>query len=109
MLETLRTQLLTAALPFMLTACRISGVKCIALFGSLTTSRADPKDIDLLLTVENDADLAPLAAAGRKLQGRVTALTHGSYGADLFLATPRHRYLGRLCHHKECGDWRRNC
>jgi len=93
----------------MLTACRISGVKRIALFGSLTTSRADPKDIDLLLTVENDADLAPMATAGRKLQGRVTTLTHGSYGADLFLTTPRHRYIGRLCQHKECGDWRRNC
>ena len=107
--DTVRTQLLTAALPFLLTASRMAGVKRIALFGSLTTSKAAPKDLDLLLTVENDMDLAPLATAGRKLQGRVSTLTHGNFGADLFLSTPRHRYLGRLCQHKECPGWRRSC
>ena len=107
--DIVRTQLLTAALPFLLTASRMAGVKRIALFGSLTTSKAAPKDLDLLLTVENDMDLAPLATAGRKLQGRVSTLTHGNFGADLFLSTPHHRYLGRLCQHKECPGFRRSC
>lgn len=107
--DSLRVQLLTATLPFVVTAPRIPGVKRIALIGSLTTAKADPKDIDLLLTVGNDADLAPLVTAGRKLQGRVNTLTHGNFGADLFLSTPLHRYLGRLCHHKECPGSRRSC
>jgi hypothetical protein len=100
--ETVRTQLLIATVPFVLAASAIQGVKRVALIGSLATTKADPKDVDLLLTVEETMDLEELATAGRKLRGRVTALTHANLGADLFLASPRHRYLGRLCQHKEC-------
>lgn len=100
--QTVRMQLLTAIVPFIQTAAAIQGVKRVALFGSLTTTKAHPKDVDLLISIDDTMDLEQLATAGRKLQGRVTSLTHGNYGADLFLASSRHRYLGRLCQHKEC-------
>ena len=38
---------------------RLSGVKRIALIGSLATLEPSPKDIDLLVTVTDDMDLAP--------------------------------------------------
>ncbi len=104
-----RTQLLTATVPFVLASAQIQGVKRIALLGSLTTTKVNPKDVDLLLSVEDTMDLEPLATAGRKLRGRVTSLTHSNYGADLFVASSRQRYLGRLCHHKECPGYRSNC
>lgn len=99
---TLRTQLLTATVPFVRASAQIQGVKRVALIGSLATTKADPKDVDLLISVDDALDLEQIAMAGRKLQGRVTSLTHGNFGADLFVASSRHRYLGRLCQHKEC-------
>jgi predicted nucleotidyltransferase len=48
---------------------RIAGVLCIALLGSLATTKPRPKDADLLVTVRDAADLVLLAAAGRKLKG----------------------------------------
>jgi hypothetical protein len=71
----------------------------IALLGSLTTSKPDPKDADLLVTVADEADLAPLAALGRKLQGHAQSLNRG---ADIFLADPAGNYLGRTCRWKDC-------
>ncbi len=107
--ETLRVQLLKATLPFILAAREVQGVKRIALMGSLTTTKINPKDVDLLITVEDAADLEPLATLGRKLGGRITSQTHGNYGADLFIASPRHHYLGRLCKHRDCPGYRMSC
>jgi hypothetical protein len=97
-----RTQLLTAALLFVQSASRLAGVKRIALIGSLTTPQPSPKDIDLLVTVTDDMDLAPLAKAARQLNGR--AMQSGrSRGGDVFLADVSGKYLGRTCSWKDCG------
>ena len=97
-----RTQLLTATLLFVQSAARLPGVKRIALIGSLTTPEPSPKDVDLLVTVTDDMDLAPLAKAARQLNGR--AMQSGrSRGGDVFLADVVGNYLGRTCPWKECG------
>jgi hypothetical protein len=97
-----RTQLLTAVLAFVRSASRLAGVKRIALIGSLTTPEPSPKDADLLVTVTDDMDLAPLAKAARQLNGR-TMQTGRSRGGDVFLADVAGNYLGRTCPWKECG------
>lgn len=97
---TAREQLLAEALVFVQAASRLCGVTRIALIGSLTTEEPDPKDADLLVTVTDDMDLAPLAKLGRKLQGH--ALSFGR-GGEVFLADPRGNYLGRTCPWKRCG------
>jgi hypothetical protein len=97
-----RAQLLAAALLFAQSASRLPGVKRIALIGSLTTPQPSPKDIDLLVTVTNDMDLAPLAKAARQLNGRAMQ-TGQSRGGDVFLADVSGNYLGRTCQWKECG------
>ena len=90
---------LTEALAFVRQAIRIPGVERIALLGSMTTDRPDPKDVDLLVTVTEDMDLKPLAAAARRLSGH---LQQHRLGADIFLADPQNRYLGRTCPWKVC-------
>jgi hypothetical protein len=65
----------------------------------LTTDRPDPKDVDLLVTVADDMNLKPLAAAARRLAGH---LQQHRLGADVFLAGPQDRYLGRTCPWKVC-------
>jgi predicted nucleotidyltransferase len=87
------------ALAFVRQAIQIPGVERIALLGSLTTDRPDPKDVDLLVTVADDMDLKPLAAATRRLSGH---LQQHRLGADVFLADPQGRYLGRTCPWKFC-------
>lgn len=83
------------------------GVTRIALIGSLTTSEPDPKDVDLLVTITDQADLARLAKLARKLQGHAQSFNRG---ADVFLADPQDNYLGRTCPWKRCGPRiRSNC
>lgn len=94
-----RTLLIDEALAFARAASRLPGVIRIALIGSLTTPEPDPKDADLLVTVADDADLAPLAALGRRLAGRAQSRNRG---ADVFLADPEGNYLGRTCPWREC-------
>jgi hypothetical protein len=72
----------------------LPGVRRIAIIGSITTDRCNPKDIDFLVTISDDADLAPLAALARRLKGRLQSHSHG---ADVFLANERGEYLGRTC------------
>jgi len=96
----LRERLLAAVIPFVCAAYQVEGVRRIALIGSLTTTKPDPKDIDLLVTVDDSTDLTSLATYGRQLLGRTLQCDHS--GCDVFLATPRHRYLGRLCQWKVC-------
>ena len=84
---------------FVESAHLIVGVERIALVGSLATNKEFPKDIDLLVTITNDCDLAGLARLGRQLAGHMAA--HSS-GADVFLASPLGEYLGRICPWKKC-------
>jgi hypothetical protein len=44
-------------------------------------------------------DLAPLARLGRRLHGAAQTI---NLGADIFLADAAERYLGRICHYREC-------
>ncbi len=94
-----RGKLLEAALWFVRLAVELPGVRRISLIGSILTGRSSPKDVDLLVYVTDDLDLAPLASLGRRLKGR---LQSQSRGADVFLADERGRYLGRTCSWKVC-------
>ena len=55
------------------------------LVGSLTTGQPDPKDADLLVTVTDETDLAPLATLGCKLNRHAQSFGRGG---DVFLADP---------------------
>jgi hypothetical protein len=94
-----RAFLIAEVLAFISAARHLSGVTRIALIGSLTTEKPEPKDADLRVTVTEDADLEPLARLGRRLQGRAQSINRGG---DVFLADPKGNYLGRTCHWKEC-------
>lgn len=71
----------------------------IALIGSLTTTKVIPKDADVLVFIDESVDLSQLARAARRLKGVAQTI---NLGADIFLADPRLRYLGRVCHFREC-------
>jgi hypothetical protein len=85
---------------FVVDASRLSGVLRIALIGSLTTDKADPKDADLLVTVDDDASLVPLARLSRRIQGRAQSIGRGG---EVFLSDTDHGYIGRVCPWRECG------
>ncbi len=84
-----RAFLIAEVLAFVRAARQVSGVTRIALIGSLTTEKPEPKDADLLVTVTDDADLEPLARLGRRLQGRAQSINRGG---DIFLANPKGKY-----------------
>ena len=69
--HTIRDRLLDGAARFVRAAAGIPGVRRIALIGSIVTDKPNPKDIDLLVTVTHDADLAPLALCARRLVRRI--------------------------------------
>ncbi len=94
-----RAPLLQAVLRFTRAARDCAGVSRVALLGSLTTQKRLPKDADVLVVVSNSVDLAPLARAGRRLKGFAQGL---NLGADVFLADEAARYVGRICHWREC-------
>ena len=94
-----RQQLLDGLRRFVKTVRQIAGVRRIAVLGSIVTTKPDPKDIDVLVTVADDADLAPLATCARRLQGHAQSVNRG---ADVFLADERGMYIGRTCHWKDC-------
>lgn len=91
--------MLAGVVGFVRAAARIVGVRRVALIGSILTAKPTPKDVDLLVTVSDDADLAPLARCARQLQGRLQGLNHW---ADVFLADESGHYLGRTCTWREC-------
>jgi predicted nucleotidyltransferase len=104
---TIRERFLDETARFVRAAGTVPGVVRIALIGSIVTNKPNPKDIDLLVTVSDAADLAPLARCARQLQGRLQALNHT---ADVFLSDERGNYLGRTCHWRECQPGiRRGC
>ena len=94
-----RQILLAEVLIFTRAASRLPGIVKIALIGSLTKVKPDPKDADLLVTITNDVDLTELATLGRKLRGHAQNINRGG---EVFLADPQHRYLGRTCPWKRC-------
>jgi hypothetical protein len=94
-----RRPLLLAVRSFVHAASDCRGVLRIALLGSLTTTKAIPKDADLLVTIDGNMELHALARAGRRLQGFAQTM---NLGADIFLADERGRYLGRICHYRKC-------
>jgi predicted nucleotidyltransferase len=95
----IRDDLLEATFWFVQSVAQLAGVRRIALVGSILRDRRSPKDVDLLVYVADDADLADLAAAARRLQGRLQSQNRG---ADVFLADEHGRYLGRTCPWKVC-------
>lgn len=94
-----RAELLEGLWRFLDAVHRMAGVQRIALVGSITTDKPNPKDIDLLVNVTDSMDLAPLATAARRLQGHAQRV---NCGADVFLADVDDTYIGRACHWKEC-------
>jgi hypothetical protein len=102
-----RGELISLVLEFVRRVSDLQGVRQIALIGSLTTSKEDPKDADLLVKIDDELDLTQLARHGRKLQGQAQSIGHG---ADVFLLSPAGEYLGRICQWKECRPGvRRSC
>jgi hypothetical protein len=75
------------------------GVLRTALLGSLATDKPMPEDADVLVSIDAAVDLDPLARLGRRLQGTAQTI---SLGADIFLADAAGRYMGRICHYREC-------
>ena len=88
-------------------AVSLAGIRKIALIGSLMTDKPSPKDADVLVWIEDNMDLAPLAALGRRFIGRMQSRGRG---ADIFLANAQGEYLGRTCLWKDCRRGiRRSC
>jgi hypothetical protein len=96
----IRSTLLEFTREFVLAARRISGVRRIAILGSLLTPKPRPKDADVLVTIDDTVNLDSLAKLGRRLSGSAQAKLNS--GADVFLADSGGAYLGRICHYREC-------
>lgn len=92
-----RPRLIAAALDFVLQARLLPGIRRIALIGSLTTPKAVPKDVDMLVSIDPGMDLGPLAQLGRRLEGAAQTI---NLGADIFL--DEGRYIGRICRFRRC-------
>jgi hypothetical protein len=58
-------------------ACHIAGVRRVGLIGSITDEKPEPKDLDLLVTLENDLDLTLLARLGRQVRCRLQSINCG--------------------------------
>lgn len=94
-----RRPLLLAVLFFVRAAKACPGVRRVSLMGSIVTVKAMPKDIDVLVTIDAEMELSNLVRAGRRLKGSAQTT---NLGADIFLAAATDRYLGRICHYREC-------
>lgn len=95
-----RSTLLALTREFVRGARRVAGVERIALLGSLVTEKAHPKDVDVLVGINDRIDLNTLARLGRRLKG--AAQSRLNSGADVFLAGCAGEYHGRICHYREC-------
>ena len=94
-----RQQLLDGLGGFVASVRGMPGVRRIAVLGSIVTTKPNPKDIDVLVVVADDADLTRLAKCSRRLQGHAQGFNRG---ADVFLADERGTYIGRTCRWKDC-------
>ena len=88
----IRAFLIAEAFRFVERAKALPGVRHIAIIGSLASVKADPKDADILVTVDDVADLTALATAARSLMGRAQSRNKG---ADVFLANLGGQYIQR--------------
>lgn len=95
----IRAVLISAVAAFVRAARELPEVRRIALIGSLTTDKPDPADADVLVTIADGAALASLSSLGRRLKG---AAQQRNRGADIFLCSTDHRYLGRTCTYRVC-------
>jgi len=95
--DTDRGALLLAAKWFFNRAVKLETITRIALIGSICTGKKHPKDIDLLVTIAPDADIAPISKLKRQMGGRIQ---RGLLGADIFLLEEG-RYIGRPCRFRE--------
>ncbi len=84
---------------FVNSARDLSGLKRIALIGSLTTKKEFPRDIDLLVTVSDDCNLTKIAELGRKSMGHMVSQRAN---AEVFLANTQANYPGRTCPWRDC-------
>ena len=73
-----RAELLEGLSRFVTAVRGVAGVRRIALVGSIVTAKLDPNDIDLLVVVSDDADLAALAMHARRLQGHAQSVNRGA-------------------------------
>lgn len=85
---------------FIVFARKLDGVRRISVLGSILTAKPAPKDIDVLVVVDDQIDLAPLANCSRQLKGLVQSINRG---ADVFLADEQGNYIGRICRWRNCG------
>jgi predicted nucleotidyltransferase len=105
--QDIRAFLITEAFRFIERAVTLPGVRRVALLGSIVAPKTDPKDVDILITIDDDADLTALATAARRLKGMAQGKNKG---ADIFLANTAGEYIGRLCHWSRCGpQFRSTC
>jgi len=98
--ENVRAFLIAEAFRFIERSAAMPGVRRIAMLGSLLSSKANPKDVDLLVTVADEVDLTALAKSARRLKGLAQSKNKG---ADVFLANSAGQYIGRICHWSRCG------
>lgn len=102
-----RELLLMLVVDFVRSARQVRGVSRISLIGSVATDEDRPKDVDLLVCIGEDVDLARLARFSRRLQGRAQSM---GLGSDVFLCDDHGMYLGRVCPWKQCGPrYRASC
>ena len=52
-----------------------------------------------MVNITDDTDLSPLAKITRQLNGRVQGFNHN---AEVFLSDTEFKYIGRICHWKDC-------
>jgi len=105
--EDVRAFLIAEAFRFIERIVGMPGVRRIAMLGSLLSSKANPKDVDLLLTVDDEVDLTSLAKSAGRLKGIAQSKNRG---ADVFLANSAGQYIGRICHWSRCGpQFRATC
>ena len=86
-------------LTFVRAARSSPGVPRIALLGSLATDKPVPKAARRTPHHRAALDLSSLARFSRRLKGMAQTI---NLGADVFLADTTGRYLGRICHYREC-------
>jgi hypothetical protein len=94
-----REWLIDAAIDFVRKVSIVPGVSRVAFLGSLTTNKSNPKDADVLVTINEQADIEVISKLGRSLKGKTQQINRG---ADIFLANTSHDYLGRTCNWREC-------
>ena len=83
------------AIEFAQRANQLSSATEIALFGSLAKGDPYQKDIDLAVIISSLEQLPTLAKYARKMSSLFNSWDIFVFNADI-------KYLGRICHRKEC-------